>query len=169
MSPGGILLLLAAVASHVQQVKAEQASERAERSCLTQALYYEARGEGERGEEAVAEVILHRVQSRRYPNSICGVVYEPHQFSFVDDGSRTRARDPDAWGAAKRLAGRIMHDGVEASLTRGAMFYHTVDVQPEWSASFVRTVKIGRHIFYRIPRHIVAHARVEGKSTNRSS
>jgi spore germination cell wall hydrolase CwlJ-like protein len=82
MSQSAIILLIAALAAHGQQVKAENA----EKSCLTQALYYEARGESERGKEAVAEVILHRARSGAHPKSVCGVVYEPHQFSFLEDG-----------------------------------------------------------------------------------
>jgi spore germination cell wall hydrolase CwlJ-like protein len=146
MSQGGILLLIAALAAHSQQAK-----EHAERSCLAQAIYYEARGESEQGQQAVAEVILHRARSGNHPKSLCGVVYEPHQFSFVEDGSTLRKVDDDAWKAADRLAARIMHGGLVTSFTRNAMFYHNADVQPAWTAKMVRTTQIGRHIFYQRP------------------
>jgi spore germination cell wall hydrolase CwlJ-like protein len=148
MSQSAILVLIAALAAHGQHVKAQHA----EKSCLAEALYYEARGESERGKEAVAEVILHRSRSGAHPKSICGVVYEPHQFSFLEDGSTLKKRDVTAWQDANRLASKILHGDVVTSLTRNATFYHSVDVLPEWSAKMVRTAQIGRHIFYQRPR-----------------
>ncbi len=148
MAQGNILLLIAALAAHGQHVKAEHA----ENSCLAQALYYEARGESERGKEAVAEVILHRAKSGAHPKSVCGVVYEPHQFSFLEDGSTRKKVDTHAWNEAHRLAWKILHGNVVTSLTRNAMFYHSVDVLPDWTANMVRTTQIGRHIFYQRPR-----------------
>ena len=156
MSQGGILLIIAALAAHGQQVKAEQAeaeraqrAEHAEISCLAQALYYEARGEGERGQEAVAEVILRRARSGRHPNSVCGVVHEPYQFSFLRDGSMQRKLDPQAWDAATRLAARIIRGEIVTDITRSAMFYHTVNFQPDWAKSMRPTAQIGNHIFYQ--------------------
>jgi spore germination cell wall hydrolase CwlJ-like protein len=148
MAQGNILLLIAALAAHGQHVKTEHA----EKSCLAQALYYEARGESERGKEAVAEVILHRVRSGAHPKSVCGVVYEPHQFSFLEDGSTRKKVDANAWKDANRLASKILHGDLVTSLTRNAMFYHSVDVLPDWTAKMVRTAQIGRHIFYQRPR-----------------
>jgi spore germination cell wall hydrolase CwlJ-like protein len=152
MSQSAILLLIAAIASHNQHVKAEQAEKFAERHCLAQALYYEARGEGERGQEAVAEVIRHRARSGDHPNSICGVVHEPHQFSFLYDGSMRRKLDLQAWEAANTLAARILRGEVVTEITRRATFYHTIDVTPYWAATLVRTAQVGNHIFYQRPR-----------------
>jgi spore germination cell wall hydrolase CwlJ-like protein len=158
MSQGGILLLIAALAAHGQHLKAEQAAEQAanraanqvESTCLAQALYYEARGEGERGEEAVAEVILHRARSGHHPDTICGVVHEPHQFSFLQDGSTRRKLDPEAWKAANSLAARIIRGEIVTDMTRSATFYHQADVRPGWADAFVRTAQVGNHIFYRL-------------------
>ena len=152
MSQAGIVLLMMALSAQAQHQRAEQQ----EQSCLAEALYYEARGEGVRGEEAVAEVILARVRSRLHPDSICGVVHEPHQFSFLEDGSRKAPRDRVAWSRAERLSARIVRDGFATSLTHGATFYHAVEVQPAWSAEMIRTTQIGRHVFYRRPRSIAA-------------
>jgi spore germination cell wall hydrolase CwlJ-like protein len=148
MSQSAIILLIAALAAHNQQAKAEYA----ERTCMTQALYYEARGESDRGKEAVAEVILHRAKSGVHPKSVCGVVYEPHQFSFLEDGSMRQKVDVPAWKNAELLASRILHGELVTSLTRNAMFYHSVDVLPDWTTNMVRTAQIGRHIFYQFPR-----------------
>ena len=152
MTQGGIILLIAALSAHNHQVQADKA-EKAEVACMTEALYYEARGEGRDGQEAVAEVILQRVKSGGHPDTICGVVREPRQFSFLTDGSTSRALDRDAWDSAKELATRIVRGEVVTTLTRRALFYHQVDVQPAWASEMVRTVKIGNHIFYRPPSH----------------
>ena len=147
MSQTGILLLIAALAAHSQQVKTEQA----ERNCMAQALYYEARGEGERGQEAVAEVILQRAKSGSHPATVCGVVYEPHQFSFVNDGSMLRKLDRRAWDEAYQLGVRILKGEIVTAMTRRATYYHQVSVSPSWSKTFIRTAKIGNHLFYQAP------------------
>jgi len=149
MTQGGIILLLAALSAHNHQLQAEKAQV----TCMTEALYYEARGEGQSGQEAVAEVILQRVRSGAHPDTICGVVHEHRQFSFLTDGSTKRELDEDAWQSAKELATRIVRGELVTSLTRRALFYHQVDVQPAWASEMVRTVKIGKHIFYRPPSH----------------
>jgi spore germination cell wall hydrolase CwlJ-like protein len=148
MSQGGILLLLAALAAHSHEANQHVKKVQAEQTCMTQALYYEARGEGQRGQEAVAEVILRRMKSGNRPSTVCGVVREPHQFSFVTDGSMSRRLDRQAWDAAHDLAVRILSGKIVTSLTKRATYYHQVDVTPAWSKIFVRTAIVGNHVFY---------------------
>jgi hypothetical protein len=127
----------------------------AEHHCLSEALYYEARGEGARGEKAVAEVVLHRVNSGKYGNSICAVVYEGSgrktcQFSFTCNGELDRPRQAAAWQDAEQLAARILTGEVRLrNATGGATSYHAVYVKPYWAPSLERTARIGNHIFYR--------------------
>lgn len=129
----------------------------AQHRCLAEAMYFEARGEGEKGEMAVAEVILHRLQGGGYGRSICAVVYEGAQragcqFSFACDGSRSRPKSPEDWRRAEVLAARILADELMLSnVTGDAMNYHAVYVRPIWSAKLIRTAQIGNHIFYRLP------------------
>lgn len=137
--------MLSLAAQSQQQVKEEHV----ERFCLTQALYYEARGEGVQGQLAVADVVLQRQRSKYHPDTICGVVYEPYQFSFVSDGSTLREIDVDAWNKADDLAGRILRHEVKTSFTGRALFYHTKDIRPDWADTMVKTAEIGNHIFYR--------------------
>ncbi|HXJ03108.1 MAG TPA: cell wall hydrolase [Micropepsaceae bacterium] len=141
MSQSGLFVLIAMLAA--------QAHQQSERTCMAQALYYEARSEGERGQEAVAEVILHRLRDSHRSDSICGVVYEPHQFSFLDDGSMRKTREPEAWTAANRLAARILDGEVVTSITHRATHYHEVRVRPPWAKTLLKTVRIGKHVFYR--------------------
>lgn len=122
--------------------------------CLAKAIYFEARGESLRGQFAVAEVILNRVDSPDYPRTICGVVEQRGgggcQFSYVCDGRADRMRDPEAMWRAERIA-RAMMDGAPRALTMGATHFHTKQVRPGWARRFPQTAAIGAHLFYRQP------------------
>lgn len=125
----------------------------AEWQCLTEALYFEARGESLEGQIAVAEVILNRVDSPLYPRTVCGVVKQRGgggcQFSYVCNG-RTKMREKGAADLAGRIA-RAMLDGAPRILTDGATHFHTRAVRPSWSKRFPKTAAIGAHLFYRHP------------------
>jgi spore germination cell wall hydrolase CwlJ-like protein len=125
----------------------------AEWQCLTEALYFEARGESLAGQIAVAEVILNRADSPLYPRSVCGVVKQRGgggcQFSYVCNG-RTKMREKGAADLAGRIA-RAMLDGAPRILTDGATHFHTRGVRPSWSKRFAKTAAIGAHLFYRQP------------------
>ena len=160
MAQASAVLLMMALSAQSQpqveeqplQVTVEQQQvleQHVERYCLAQALYYEARGEGERGQIAVAEVILQRQQSKFHPDTICGVVYQPYQFSFVSDGSTLREIDVESWNKADDLAGRILRREVSTSLTGRALNYHAKHMRPVWADEMVKTTEIGNHIFYR--------------------
>ncbi len=120
--------------------------------CLREALYFEARGESLQGQFAVAEVILNRVDSPRFPKSICGVVHQSGggscQFSYICDGKAEVMADRRSLDRAGRIA-RLMLDGAPRQLTGGATFFHTRAVRPNWSNKFARTASIGEHLFYR--------------------
>jgi spore germination cell wall hydrolase CwlJ-like protein len=134
----------------------------AEHRCLTEALYYEARGEGRIGQQAVAEVVLHRMNAGRYGHSICAVVYEGSshrgcQFSFTCNGALHRPRQASAWKESEQLAAAIFTGEVPLrNATGGATNYHAVSVSPDWAPTLKRTIQIGNHIFYRGARHIRA-------------
>jgi len=128
----------------------------AEARCLAQAMYYEARGEGRAGEEAIAEVIFHRMHAHGYPHSVCGVVFEGAgsghgcQFSFACNGEALKPREAAAWYRARTYAEKIIKGMVHLDdLTEDAIAFHAVDVQPEWGDHLERTIQIGNHIFYR--------------------
>lgn len=122
--------------------------------CLSEALYFEARGESVKGQFAVAEVILNRVESARYPDSICGVINQGTgrkfacQFTYTCDGMAEVVHEKRAWNRVSKIAA-MMIDGANTNLTHGATHYHTRAVRPSWSRSFARTASIGVHYFYR--------------------
>ena len=114
--------------------------------CLSEALYFEARGESVKGQRAVAEVIMNRVDHPAFPKSVCSVVNQRGQFSYK--GGSLRMRDRAAANRALRIAEEVLA-GAPRSLTNGATYFHTTGVRPSWSKRFTRTTRIGSHIFYR--------------------
>lgn len=116
-------------------------------TCLTEALYFEARGEGTNGQKAVAEVILNRVDHPRFPKSVCGVVNQSGQFSYHGRVAK-RFSEKGAYLRAKSVAMAAL-SGAPRNLTGGATYFHTPAVRPSWSRKFTRTARIGSHIFYR--------------------
>jgi len=122
--------------------------------CLSEALYFEARGEDLWGQIAVAEVILNRVDSERFPDSVCGVVREGTgqinrcQFSYYCDGKLESIGNPAAFERIKKIAAMMM-EGRARTLTKGATFYHANTVSPSWISAMVQTAAIGDHLFYR--------------------
>ncbi|MES2293947.1 MAG: cell wall hydrolase [Pseudomonadota bacterium] len=127
----------------------------AEHRCLTEALYYEARGEGGSGQRAVAEVVFHRLSTGNHGHSICAVVYEGSsrpgcQFSFACNGDLRRPRETAAWTESEELAAQILTGEVMLrNATGGATNYHAVWVSPAWAPTLEKTTQIGNHIFYR--------------------
>ncbi|WP_327795074.1 cell wall hydrolase [Harenicola maris] len=125
--------------------------------CLAEALYFEARGESVKGQFAVAEVIMNRVKSSLYPNSVCGVVNQGTgkryqcQFTYTCDGLSDQIREQAAYAQVGKIA-RLMISGAPRALTGGATHYHTTAVNPNWARTFPRTARIGVHYFYRHPR-----------------
>ena len=122
--------------------------------CLAEALYFEARGESVRGMFAVGEVIMNRVDSTRYPNTLCGVINQGTgrkfacQFTYTCDGNAEVIHEPAAWAKVGKVA-RLLVDGAPRQLTDGATHYHTRAVNPRWARVFPRTTTIGSHHFYR--------------------
>lgn len=127
--------------------------------CLAEALYFEARGETIKGQFAVAEVILNRVDSAAYPDTLCRVINQGTgrkfacQFTYTCDGMKEVIAEPRAWERVGKVA-RLMIDGAARDLTKGATHYHTKSVRPRWSRTFPRTATIGFHHFYRQPTRL---------------
>ena len=124
--------------------------------CLSEALYFEARGESVKGQFAVAEVILNRVASPAYPDDVCGVIHQGTgrkyqcQFTYTCDGVPEKIREADAFEQVSKIA-QVSLSGVAQPLTDGATHYHTKHVSPSWARKFPRTASIGVHHFYRQP------------------
>lgn len=124
--------------------------------CLAEALYFEARGETTEGLFAVGEVILNRVDSASYPNTLCAVINQGTgrkyacQFTYTCDGNPEIINEKAAWQRVGKVA-RLLIDGAPRVLTDGATHYHTTAVSPSWAKRFPRVAQYGVHLFYREP------------------
>ena len=122
--------------------------------CLSEALYFEARGETVKGQFAVAEVIVNRVASTRFPSSVCGVINQGTgrkyqcQFTYTCDGKPENIAEPLAYERVAKVARAVLDDRAP-TLTDGATHYHTRAVRPRWSRVYTKTANIGVHLFYR--------------------
>lgn len=143
-------------------------------NCMAKAIYHEARGEPTLGQLAVAGVVMNRVAHRRYPNTVCGVVFQNDhmrnacQFSFACDGKSDAAHDRKQWRRALKMAKSFVVHGKKAHAIRTATHYHADYVNPRWSRSMRKVRKIGRHIFY-YPEKRVASRRATKKRSTRVS
>ena len=128
--------------------------------CLSQAVYYEARGESSEGQAAVAQVVLNRVRHPAFPKSVCAVVYQGAQtrtcqFSFACDGSTRATREGLAWRRAQSVAARALGGFVMADVG-DATHFHVARLGGVWGAGLMRVAQVGAHIFYRFSGHVRA-------------
>lgn len=124
--------------------------------CLAQAVYYEAASEPVAGKRAVAQVVLNRVRSPAFPNTICGVVYQGSerstgcQFTFTCDGSLRHDPSSKGWQSALDIAQAALQGSVYAPIGN-ATHYHANYVVPYWAPTMAKIGQIGAHLFYRWP------------------
>ncbi len=124
--------------------------------CLADAVYFEARGEPFKGQEAVAQVVMNRVFSGYYPNNVCGVVYQNAgrhlacQFTFACEGKDLdKIDEPDMWEQAKRIAKDMIDGKIWLAEVGHATHYHAYWVHPSWVHEMKKLYHLGVHTFYR--------------------
>lgn len=115
--------------------------------CLALNVYYEARGESYVGQEAVAHVVINRTKDPQYPKGVCGVVYQPNQFSWV----KMKLSPPKgkAWEDSKKVAQAVL-DGTSRDPTKGAIYFHNTKLPYTWKSKYTKTTVIGYHAFYKV-------------------
>jgi hypothetical protein len=120
----------------------------ADQDCLARAVYFEARGETLEGQLAVAQVVLNRAASGRYPPDVCAVVTQKAQFSFVRRGRLPEPnRKAETWQRAMAIA-QIARERLASTIPANTLWYHASYVAPVWGQRLTRTAQIGLHIFY---------------------
>ena len=141
-----------------------------QRRCLATAIYFEARGEPVRGQLAVAQVVMNRVRSPDYPDTICGVVFQGQwrrnacQFSFACDGVADVPKEQSYWKLANQLAKRVTDGKAWLEDVGHATHYHANYVKPKWRREMDKVKSIGRHIFYRRPGRSLREAEAATQS-----
>ena len=130
-----------------------------ESDCLAQAIYHEARGESEAGQYAVANVIVNRALSGKFPKTLCGVIYQNAnkgryrcQFTFACDGRDDTPGERRAWARSQSIAKEVYVEFANGqqmnSLPGSVLYYHTRSSSPSWSNTYTRVAAIGSHLFY---------------------
>jgi spore germination cell wall hydrolase CwlJ-like protein len=123
--------------------------------CLAEAVYFEARGEAVRGQIAVAQVVLNRAFSGKYPETVCGVVYQNKhrhlacQFTFACDNNKDVIREPDMWERAQKISKAMLDGQLWLPEVDKSTHYHAYWVRPSWVSEMKRMYKTGVHTFYR--------------------
>lgn len=134
--------LAAAVAAQPLPVAVED-----DLSCLATTIYFEAKGEPLNGQLAVAQVVINRTKSGRFPRSICSVVKQRGQFSFVRGGQMPSIPHGNAHYRTALAIAQVAMDKAWDSKATGALFFHASSVTPTWRLT--KVAAIGRHVFYR--------------------
>tara|TARA_R100001510_G_C7597376_1_gene165066 strand:+ start:376 stop:795 length:420 start_codon:yes stop_codon:yes gene_type:complete len=129
--------------------------------CLAMNVYWEARSQSTAGQIGVAQVVINRVNDKRFPDNVCDVVTQgvkhagtdipvKHQchFSWHCDGLSDNPTDDSAWAKALVVAVTV-YDGKTIDMLDGATHYHATSVNPDWAVTKTRTTRIDNHIFYR--------------------
>jgi spore germination cell wall hydrolase CwlJ-like protein len=138
-----------------------------ELACMTEVMYFEARGEGDEGMLAVGYVVLNRVADDRFPKTICGVVKQGKhvkgkpvrykcQFTWYCDGLPDVVTDQDSYLKATELALEIL-TGKSNNPVSNSLFYHAVYVRPRWSRVFAMVKRINKHLFYTYKNLLIAY------------
>ena len=124
--------------------------------CLALNVYFEARNDSMVGQYAVAQVVMNRVQSSKFPNDVCSVVKQSRndgtcQFSWYCDGKSDKPRETYAWAYAQMVAAdTLIGQGIDVTdMTQGATHYHANYVRPYWADKLEYTVTYGSHLFYK--------------------
>jgi spore germination cell wall hydrolase CwlJ-like protein len=129
-----------------------------ELKCMADAMYFEARGEGREGMVAVGYVIMNRMSDSRFPSTVCGVTKQGKyvngkpvrnrcQFSWFCDGISDIVKDIKAYILATDLATSVL-TGRMLNPIGNSLYYHEISVRPRWSRVFLKTRRLGRHVFY---------------------
>lgn len=144
------LLAAAATAATLLFSPSSSSADSAQIRCLAENIYHEARGEPRAGQIAVGNVVMNRVRSSRFPDTPCEVIRQRHgrtcQFSWVC--YNRQVNNLSIYNSIYNIAESIYNRSIEDN-TGGAQFFHSISVTPSWSRVYVRTVRIGSHIFYR--------------------
>lgn len=151
------VILLAPVA-----VEAKRWAQSSDFECMVANLYFEARGESVEGMKAVAAVTMNRVKSKKYPPTVCAVIFQKKQFSWTHQKSwwaiqrimrgstgHLKGKDLQAYQNAVIIAQKAVKSELATARYKGSMYYHAKYVNPKWNRKMQVVAVVGNHIFYK--------------------
>ncbi|MBV4491768.1 cell wall hydrolase [Pseudomonas oryzicola] len=122
-------------------------------TCLARTVYWEAKGADAEDMAAVASVVLNRLGSEGFPDTICGVVKQgveskACQFSWWCDGRPDQVEEPQRYGIAKEIARKALNQQLKDT-TGGALYFHDRNVRPDWAKAYRKTAQTRHFLFYK--------------------
>jgi spore germination cell wall hydrolase CwlJ-like protein len=122
-------------------------------TCLARTIYWETKGSGDAAMQSIANVVMNRLGHEGFPNKICAVVKQGReqgacQFSWWCDGRPDAVQEKKQYAHAKEIARKVLNRQLK-DRTGGALYFHRKDLKPAWSKVYIRTVRIGDHVFYK--------------------
>lgn len=145
------------------QLREDIVANNKEYRCVVRNLYHEGRGEGLVGQAYIVKTVLNRVRDTKHPHSVCGVIYQKMQFSWVHQIPKHKQQVPQKTTSEKELLKQledlstvvIWIDRLGWDFTQGSQFYHSINVQPKWNYSKLdKTSKVGNHQFYKLKEKV---------------
>lgn len=145
------LLILLLSLTKLFPISSVEASESAQLNCLAKNLFHEARGEGKHGMMMVGHVVLNRVKSKKFSDTICGVIYQPKQFSWVHKKKKhTVSKESKEWKTAVEVAKMVLERSHDP--TKGSLYFYSsssIKKKPSWAKKKEVVTKVGNHVFLR--------------------
>ena len=124
---------------------------KAQIECLVRNAYFESRGQGVKGMQAVTWVVLNRTKHPSYPSTPCAVIYAPFQFSWTKSGAKVQVKEKDAYMQAERVVEGVLSGKLKDN-TNASTHFHSTRIKPKWSSRLSYTTTIGSHCFYKLKK-----------------
>ena len=119
--------------------------------CLVKNAYFESRGQGVKGMQAVTWVVLNRTKHPSYPSTPCAVIYAPFQFEWTRSGTKVQVREKDAYMQAERVVEGVLSGKLKDN-TNSSTHFHSARIKPVWASRLSYTTTIGSHCFYKLKK-----------------
>ncbi len=151
-----VFVLLASITATLQAKSINDSSQtqkfsKAQIECLSINAYMEARGEGEKGMQAVTWVVLNRTKHPSYPSTPCAVIYAPFQFEWTRSGKPVQVKEKDAYTQAERVVEGVLSGKLKDN-TNSSTHFHSARIKPIWASRLSYTTTIGSHCFYKLKK-----------------
>lgn len=124
---------------------------KAQIECLVRNAYFESRGQGVKGMQAVTWVVLNRTKHPSYPSTPCAVIYAPFQFEWTRNGKTPKVKEKDAYTQAERVVDGVLSGKLKDN-TNASTHFHSTRIKPIWASRLSYTTTIGSHCFYKLKK-----------------
>ncbi len=124
---------------------------KAQIECLVRNAYFESRGQGVKGMQAVTWVVLNRTKHPSYPSTPCAVIYAPFQFEWTRNGKTPQVKEKDAYMQAERVVEGVLSGKLKDN-TNSSTHFHSTRIKPVWASRLSYTTTIGSHCFYKLKK-----------------